>query len=310
MRPVWTACAAAIAAIGGGCALGEVDLEGKGCPCAAGWVCDVDLDTCFPRAADGGASDAGVDATSRDARREDADRIDGGPDARDAGVADTGASDAGPPPDLLVWLTMDEPARVGEIADVSGHEHHAVCVPACPSTTPGRVGQAIDLDGATYLRIPHADDLDVGVLTVTAWIRAATTSTAYRGVVARPWRPMTDVQNAFALFHTQGDKLTFETYSGGPDRELDSAPGTIVLGTWMHVAGTLDAAGTKRLYVDGAMAGIATEAPIALDPSDILIGADIDVGLVNDFFEGAVDDVRIYSRALGAAEIAALAAAP
>ena len=36
----------------------------------------------------------------------------------------------------------------------------------------------------------------------------------------------------------------------------------------------------------------------------------MDAGLVNDFFEGAVDDVRIYSRALGTAEIAALAAAP
>ena len=71
-----------------GCSLSDVDLRGKRCPCAAGWVCD-DRNVCIPTAptridagedARAGMSDARVpadvpdpsDATAVDARRPDA----------------------------------------------------------------------------------------------------------------------------------------------------------------------------------------------------------------------------------------------
>src|SRR5215472_5123354 len=44
----------------GACAIGDLDLSGKGCPCVGGYVCDVPRNLCVPLgAADGG----GVDAT-------------------------------------------------------------------------------------------------------------------------------------------------------------------------------------------------------------------------------------------------------
>ena len=40
------------------CSVAEVDLEGKRCPCAAGWVCDPETDLCVVDRAAGGSGGA------------------------------------------------------------------------------------------------------------------------------------------------------------------------------------------------------------------------------------------------------------
>jgi len=40
------------------CSVPDVDLEGKQCPCAAGYVCDKPTNRCFPPNGDGGVIDA------------------------------------------------------------------------------------------------------------------------------------------------------------------------------------------------------------------------------------------------------------
>jgi len=47
-------------------------------------------------------------------------------------------------------------------------------------------------------------------------------------------------------------------------------------------------------------------AAISFDDSDITIGSDVDAGMLVDPFNGLVDDVRIYNRALSANELMAL----
>ena len=77
---------------------------------------------------------------------------------------------------------------------------------------------------------------------------------------------------------------------------------------WVHLAGVLTAEKKLQLYVDGQLAASA-DAPglIAADPADLMeIGADH--GSVGNYaspfaFAGLVDEVRIYHRALSAAEI-------
>lgn len=78
----------------GGCILGDVDLEGLECPCAAGWVCDTARNLCIESA--GPRPDGGVDAEApRDAATDGAAPTDGG--ERDAGEADGGPTDGGQP---------------------------------------------------------------------------------------------------------------------------------------------------------------------------------------------------------------------
>lgn len=77
--------------------------------------------------------------------------------------------------------------------------------------------------------------------------------------------------------------------------------------TWQHVALTFDsAAGTMRMYVNGADAGGVTPPPSLLNnTSDVSVGARRQsTGPYDLNLNGSVDEVALYKRALSAAEIA------
>ena len=80
------------------------------------------------------------------------------------------------------------------------------------------------------------------------------------------------------------------------------SPGFWTTGTWHHIAMTYDGA-TAKLYADGALVGSITQTY-----NLVLSGAFIGKHLhVSGWWDGAIDDVRIYDRALTQSEIAALA---
>jgi hypothetical protein len=86
--------------------------------------------------------------------------------------------------------------------------------------------------------------------------------------------------------------------SGGVTTHLD--------GKWHHLAGVATAAG-MRLYLDGVLRGSnARGEPLVYTGADLWCGRDGGGGTGRDF-TGGLDEVRIYTRALAAEEIAALA---
>ncbi len=84
-------------------------------------------------------------------------------------------------------------------------------------------------------------------------------------------------------------------------------------GLWHHVAVTLDSDGTPnldevRLFVDGKEETLVIPANISINTvtsMDLRIG-----GQANRYYEGSIDEIRVYSRALSAQEIAGLADLP
>jgi prepilin-type processing-associated H-X9-DG protein len=85
-------------------------------------------------------------------------------------------------------------------------------------------------------------------------------------------------------------------------------------GPWLHVAASRHRDGTTVLFADGREIGRGHTGPGLLDPGGnplILGGARNDpTSRTQARFDGQIDEVRIYDRALAPAEIAALAAAP
>jgi hypothetical protein len=74
------------------------------------------------------------------------------------------------------------------------------------------------------------------------------------------------------------------------------------LGTWSHVAVTYDGA-NQRLYVNGVqVASRAQTGSMALGNGPLRIGGN--GSWATEFFQGLIDDVRVYNRALTATEIA------
>ncbi len=136
---------------------------------------------------------------------------------------------------------------------------------------------------------------DVGsittALTVAAWVKSDGTNWSNAGIVTRGynWR------------------LYISGSANGTIQCMNTAPGSksrgsvnINEGEWHHVAGTYD--GTQYiLYIDGVQDGPAVPAtgPIAQTTSHkFTIGAFESSGNVSMFYDGYIDDVRVYDEAL------------
>ncbi len=91
----------------------------------------------------------------------------------------------------------------------------------------------------------------------------------------------------------------------GPFADYEWTP---ALGTWYHVAYTFDdAADLQVLYLNGtAVVSNTVTQSIAYDAHPLLIGGDYDHEVPYRFFAGAIDEVSLYSRALGASEVQAI----
>jgi concanavalin A-like lectin/glucanase superfamily protein len=157
-----------------------------------------------------------------------------------------------------------------------------------------------------------------GQLTVSAWISPASWPGTYdqapasgsilsKAAAAGAWFPTTPPNVGYTLSGGAGGVISFGAAVGGRLREV-VATAAVPTGSWHHVAGTFN--GTElAIYIDGKPAGSAAVSG-SLSPStgtNLMVGAD-PINPVSKF-TGAVDEVRVYSRALSAAEIAAACAA-
>ncbi len=183
-------------------------------------------------------------------------------------------------------------------------------------TTEGPFAQSHELvPQPTGLVVWDRDDLNpVTALTVAAWInpaawpqQASEGSIVAKDATAGVWYPTTPPNAGYTLRGGGDGVISFAVAVACKfPRAVTTA--TVPPGSWHHVAGTFDG---KRItvYIDGSQAATAT-AKGSISPSagtNLLVGADpIDPAAK---FTGAVDEVRVYQRALSAAEIAALYAA-
>jgi hypothetical protein len=276
------------------CDLGEIDLAGKACPCAAGWACDPASERCVRRS-DAGSGDGGaIDAPAADVPSADAPV----PDARvDAGT------DAGlEVPSLVAWYTMDSLAR-GIVTDATGAGHDATCEPdACPVAAVGRIGGALVFDGVDdVLTIADHADFHVGALTIAAWINLAGGAAGYRAVVSKPYGLARD--NSYMLFLSTSSQPYFELVSSTLVAS-ESAPTDV----WVHLAATWDGS-VQQLYLNGTPIGTGSGTTM-YDSHGLRIGGDLDDGVAVLHMQGAIDDVRIYDVALTPEEVMALASPP
>jgi hypothetical protein len=224
-----------------------------------------------------------------------------GLDRRDAAAESTGP--AGP----VAWYPMDVLDGTS-LPDASMHGHAGVCVPpACPTQTPGVVGGALRFDGATSLvRVLSSPELETpGGLTVTVWIMAASFPTNFNDacIVSKRYGPT--VSNSWELcVDGTGRVVFFSIDPQGAVKGLGS-PAPISTMTWHHVAARWDGA-EKALAIDGVVVITAPDA-LVFDAGAIEIGAETGPAGTGEGFDGAIDELRIYDRALEPPELAALA---
>jgi len=142
-------------------------------------------------------------------------------------------------------------------------------------------------------------------LSVEAWIRAAKGD----GVVVARGGPA----HGYALF-VKGGRPQFAVRVKNEVDEVSAKEK--VVGKWVHLVGVLTDDKKLQIYVNGKLAGSAEASGfVASDPAQPMeIGCD-DGGNAGDYrspfgFNGIIDEVRVYHRALSADEIARHTSAP
>jgi hypothetical protein len=99
---------------------------------------------------------------------------------------------------------------------------------------------------------------------------------------------------------------SFTSYHGGGGNDQVQSGGTAIQAdVWQHIVATYDGV-NEKLYVDGVQVGGAgNSSPMTYDDHPVQIGCDDNNGF-SEHFQGVLDELRIYRRALSQAEIQAL----
>lgn len=201
------------------------------------------------------------------------------------------------PAGLVAGYSFDE-ASGNTVADVSGLNNTGTLNAGVSRDPGGRNGRALSFNGTTGLvTITDATSLDLTTgFTLSAWIRP-TAVTGWRTVVLKE----AGAGLSYALYggDAAGRAAGYASLAG-TDRDA-TASSALPTGAWTHVTTTFDGA-SLRTYVNGALAATALFAgSIPASSGAMRIGGNAVWG---EYFSGLIDDVRVYNRALPAAEVA------
>jgi len=214
---------------------------------------------------------------------------------RDVLVADEIAALATRPP-IAHWK-LDENSGTTAVDSAGGHDG---VVGSGSWESDGIVDGALRMPGNAHIRIPHDDALILNSqFTLMAWVTANQTS-GYRTIINKG----TSGNNQDYWFGTWYDWLTLGFYTGGGFQAVE-----VQLTDWTpsqptHFAATFDnAENAVKLYKDGVLLKTETTSyePRA-GSEDLIIGR----SQLLEFWNGMIDDVRIYDTVLGDAAIATI----
>ncbi len=225
-------------------------------------------------------------------------RADGGGDAQGRDAAGD-ASDGGDlASGLVAFYTFDETSGTSA-ADSSGNNHTATLVGGATFAA-GLENNAVTLSGSSqYVSLPTGIVSGLSSFSITAWVKLTTSPI---------WNRVFDFGTGTTdyMFFTPNSgsttRFSITTGSGAAEQQTD-AP-ALPTGSWEHVAVTLSGT-TCSVYVQGAEAGKNTN--VTLTPSSLGSTTQNWLGrseyAADAYLQGQLDNVRIYSRALTAAEV-------
>jgi hypothetical protein len=208
---------------------------------------------------------------------------------------------------LVLHYSFDKAS--GTVEDRSGNENRGV-VNGARHTREGKFGGAFEFDGRNdYINAGRKPSLDITRdLTISAWFknRRKTFGDPQQTIVGKD-DGSDDVGRSYML-SWHGGSIVSLAYGKGRGRgyHILKSPRGISFDEWHHVVAIHQTGKGNRIYVDGKLVAEDREgtALLATPNTDLLVG---DTKAWEQwFFFGAIDELRIYNRALSDAEIKAL----
>jgi len=191
---------------------------------------------------------------------------------------------------LVASYSFDEGSGT-TLADSSGNGNNGT-VSGATWTTAGRFRNALVFNGtSSRVTIPNSTSLQLTTgMTLEAWVFPTADPTGWRSIVYK-------TIDGYYLMLNPGPTVGGTWTSG---TAWLPTPTSLALNEWTHLAATFDGT-AMRMYVNGGLVDSQPQtAPLSPTTGTLQIGAD---GYPGEFFEGRIDDVRIYNRALSASEV-------
>lgn len=205
---------------------------------------------------------------------------------------------------LAGYWTMDgKDTTITTIVDRTGSGNTATL--SNTAAVAGKLGQGLSLNGSTsYASMSDASSLDpTAAISYGGWVYVSATPAANQSVLEKGTATSTA---GYGLYVTSEKKFCLGIKTAGGYEQ--GASNTVTGSKWHHVMVTYDST-TPTLYVDGYAQSLATgtgctltqnTGAITQDTSALYFGARSGT---SQFFNGRLDDVRVYNRALTATEV-------
>jgi hypothetical protein len=195
----------------------------------------------------------------------------------------------------------------GNARDESGNDHDGVVHGAtlCADES-GRDKNAYAFDGDDYIVVDSPPSVTT-LATFAAWIRLENHGESVGGYVLDKGRNLE--HETFSLGVTESRVAWVRVHVDGSPYTLESSK-PVSIGEWTHIAGVYDGGGRGlTMYVDGEFIG---NQPVAgeLDQNSEALYFGCDSSEQLESWEGAIDEVRIYDKALTEAEVKYLCRPP
>jgi len=211
---------------------------------------------------------------------------------------------------LKAWWTLDSNDlnwTTGQVTDNSGNSITGQMRGLATTTSPfaGFVGQSLEFTGVSqYIDLGTPSSLNFNGssnFSVSAWITNASSSiTTSATIFSKGFSTNTQYQ----LYINSSNKIAFGQYSSGTNHE--AVWGTaLTLNQWYFVVGTWNGS-TWKIYVNnGPPVTNTTTSPPSTGQKNC-IGCIFISGTASRFYQGNIDDLRVYNTALTTNQIASI----
>jgi hypothetical protein len=221
------------------------------------------------------------------------------------------------PDDFPIGFAVADPSLVAAysfnagsgptVADVSGHGLTGT-ISGATWTAQGRFGYALAFNGVNArVTVPSSAALNLTTqMTLEAWVFPTAHGGLWRNVLIKE-RVGGEVYNLYANTDA-GGPAAFVVRAAAPNNPVGAIGASpLALNTWTHLAATYDGS-MLRLYVNGVQVGSQAMTGSLVTSTGVLgIGGN---GVWGEYFQGQIDEIRIYNRALTPAQIQADMARP
>jgi hypothetical protein len=190
--------------------------------------------------------------------------------------------------------------------DYSGNQNNATMYGDANTNGSGAVGKGLSLDGTgDYVSIPHNSSLNPSgnEITISVWVKwngSGTTISRRWGWIVMKGNDQYAANGYGILQDYDSDAIYFR--ASGSENYAGYARTNFVINRWYHLVGVRTNT-TAYLYVDGVLKSSRAVTPSAFVSSNPLHFGQASYQMHTQYFNGYMDEVAIWNRALTSQEV-------